>query len=116
MCANPSLIKCERGRRAAIHRESRFQAPSLPPIPPGFGSMQDAREAGEDDIEAILAEILNKEAKKTAVCVFEAHGRDGIVVPPYCARFVVDESMSDDEQLVVNRLACSLEGSQLLTK
>lgn len=28
---------------------------------------QDAREAGEDDIEAILAEILNKEAKQTAV-------------------------------------------------
>lgn len=29
--------------------------------------LQDAREAGEDDIEAILAEILNKEAKQTAV-------------------------------------------------
>lgn len=28
---------------------------------------QDAREAGEDDIEAILADILNKEAKQTAV-------------------------------------------------
>lgn len=28
---------------------------------------QDAREAGEDDIEAILAEIISKEQKKTAV-------------------------------------------------
>lgn len=71
-------MKCERGHTAAIHSECRFEPTSLPPIPsfhlspptpPASGSLQDARDAGEDDIEAILAEILNKEAKKTAVRV-----------------------------------------------
>ena len=33
---------------------------------------QDARDAGEDDIEAILAEIISKEKQQTAVSVTKA--------------------------------------------
>lgn len=38
----------------------------------GFVWPQDARDAGEDNIEAILAEIISKEKQQTAVSVSKA--------------------------------------------
>lgn len=53
--------------RVASPPANAAAASAAAPLPQFNDVPQDAREAGEDDIEAILAEILNKEAKQTAV-------------------------------------------------